>query len=142
MGTPPRTFATKRDAEIWLTKTEVENRHVPQADPALGTHLDELAQPGDDGLVFTGPGGQPLRRGNFRRRVWLPALSAAELPAIHFTICGTPATTLTANAGANLRELMTRMGHNSTRAALIYLHATDDRQRAITDSLDTLSGPN
>jgi hypothetical protein len=27
----------------------------------------------------------------------------------------------TADAGANLRELMERMGHSSTRAALIYL---------------------
>jgi integrase len=28
---------------------------------------------------------------------------------------------LTANAGANLRELMARMGHDGERAALIYL---------------------
>jgi hypothetical protein len=34
-----------------------------------------------------------------------------------------------AEAGANLRELMQRMGHASSRAALIYLHPTPDRQR-------------
>ena len=28
-------------------------------------------------------------------------------------------------------ELMTRMGHSSTRAALIYQHASRDRERAI-----------
>jgi hypothetical protein len=28
----------------------------------------------------------------------------------------------------SLRELMDRMGHSSTRAALIYLHGSDDRQ--------------
>jgi integrase len=32
---------------------------------------------------------------------------------------------------ASLRELMTRMGHSSTRAALIYQHASRDRERAI-----------
>jgi integrase len=41
---------------------------------------------------------------------------------------------LTANAGANLRELMTRMGHDSERAALIYLHSTSARQRAMADA--------
>ena len=33
--------------------------------------------------------------------------------------------------GASLRELMERMGHSSTRAALIYLHATRERDQAI-----------
>ena len=42
---------------------------------------------------------------------------------------------LTANAGANLRELMARMGHDSERAALIYLHSSRARQRALTDAV-------
>jgi hypothetical protein len=42
---------------------------------------------------------------------------------------------LTSEAGANLRELMARMGQSSTRAALIYLHSTDARQRAIADKI-------
>ena len=36
-----------------------------------------------------------------------------------------------ADENASLRELMARMGHNSTRAALIYQHASRDRDRAI-----------
>jgi Phage integrase, N-terminal SAM-like domain len=46
---------------------------------------------------------------------------------------------LTANAGTGLRELMDRMGHSSTRAALIYLHRSDARQREIADSLGKLA---
>ncbi len=38
---------------------------------------------------------------------------------------------LTANAGANPRELMARMGHDSERAAMIYLHSSRERQRAL-----------
>jgi hypothetical protein len=41
----------------------------------------------------------------------------------------------TANAGANTRELMARMGHDSERAALIYLHSSDKRQRALADAV-------
>jgi hypothetical protein len=34
-----------------------------------------------------------------------------------------------------MQELMRRMGHASTRAAMIYQHATDERDRTIADSL-------
>jgi integrase len=40
-----------------------------------------------------------------------------------------------AAAGAHLRELMERMGHSSSRAALIYLHSTDERQRTLADAV-------
>jgi hypothetical protein len=33
------------------------------------------------------------------------------------------------------RELMDRMGHSSTRAALIYLHSSDERQRMLADAV-------
>ena len=46
---------------------------------------------------------------------------------------------LSAAAGASLRELMDRMGHASTRAALIYLHDSDERQRKIASNLDALT---
>nr|BFE85945.1 hypothetical protein GCM10020093_085460 [Planobispora longispora] len=36
---------------------------------------------------------------------------------------------------ASLKELMARMGHSSTKAAMIYLHAAKDRDRAIADAL-------
>jgi integrase len=44
--------------------------------------------------------------------------------------------TWAADSGANLRELMERMGHSSTRAALIYLHAARDGHRRIADEID------
>jgi hypothetical protein len=39
------------------------------------------------------------------------------------------------DAGASLRELMEHMGHDSARAALIYLHTSAERQRAIADQV-------
>jgi len=41
----------------------------------------------------------------------------------------------TANAGANPKELMARMGHDSERAAMIYLHSSRERQRALADAV-------
>jgi hypothetical protein len=34
---------------------------------------------------------------------------------------------------------MDRMGHSSTRAAMVYLHSTGDRQRKIADALSDLA---
>jgi hypothetical protein len=40
---------------------------------------------------------------------------------------------LAGEAGANLRELMDRMRHSTTRAACIYQHRTTQRDRMIAD---------
>ena len=103
--------------------------------PDLALHIMTYAAPGDEGLLRTSPGGAPLRHTNFRRRVWLPALQTAAVPPIHFHDLRHTGNTLSANAGANLRELMDRMGHSSPRAALIYLHGSDERQQAIAAAL-------
>jgi integrase len=51
----------------------------------------------------------------------MPALKTLGLDGVHLHDLRHTGNQLTAEAGANLRELMARMGHDSTRAALIYL---------------------
>jgi len=92
------------------------------------------AAPDPEALVFTSPAGTPLRHGNFRR-VWLPALVATGLVGIHVHEVRHGANRLVAHAEANLRVLMERTGHASSRATLIYLHSTDDRQRARAEAV-------
>ena len=106
--------------------------------PALAHHLATFTASQPDALVFTSSTGVPLRDGNFRRRVWRPALAEAGLSETHFHDLRHTGNTLTATAGASLRELMDRMGHSSPRAALIYLHGSDARQRAIAHGLNRL----
>jgi integrase len=107
--------------------------------PAIQWHLSCFALPGDEGLVFTSPAGRPLHHTNFRRRCWLPALKTAGVASLHFHDLRHTGNTLAATAGATLRELMDRMGHDSERAALIYLHGSDVRQQAIADTLSQLT---
>jgi hypothetical protein len=47
---------------------------------------------------------------------------------------------LAAATGASTKELMSRMGHASPRAALIYQHATRDRDAVIAAALSDLVG--
>lgn len=106
--------------------------------PVLAQHIETFTASLPDSLVFTSSTGAPLRDGNFRRRLWRPALAKAGLPEMHFHDLRHTGNTLTAAAGASLRELMDRMGHSSPRAALIYLHGSDARQQAIADGLSRL----
>ncbi len=46
---------------------------------------------------------------------------------------------MTANAGANLKELMARMRQDSERAALIYLHSSKERQHVLADEVDRIA---
>jgi integrase len=101
----------------------------------LAAHVMTYAASGDDGLVFTSPVGGPLRHSNFYRRVWTPALREAGLSMVHFHDLRHTGNVLAAGAGANLRELMDRMGHATARAAMVYLHGSDERQQAIADAL-------
>jgi integrase len=90
--------------------------------------------------VFRGEKGAVLRRGNFGRRTKWPAMVvAAGLPAgFHFHDLRHTGNHLAAGSGATTRELMHRMGHGSMRAALIYQHATNARDRSIADAMSAL----
>ncbi|MDF3146529.1 MULTISPECIES: site-specific integrase [unclassified Streptomyces] len=101
-------------------------------------HLEQFSAPGRDGHVFVGSQGGQLRRSNFRDD-WVKARKAAGVTAdLHFHDLRHTGNTLASTAGASTRELMTRMGHSSSRAALIYQHMTSDRDRAIADRLGAM----
>ncbi|MEV7005264.1 tyrosine-type recombinase/integrase [Streptosporangium sp. NPDC051022] len=100
----------------------------------LTWHLQRFSEPAPDGLVFVGEKGAQLRRSNFTK-VWARAVAEAGIPKIHIHDLRHTGNTLAAMTGASLKELMARMGHSSTKAAMVYLHAAKDRDRAIADAL-------
>jgi integrase len=107
--------------------------------PDLTRHLTHFTAADDDALVFISPAGVTLEYDNFRRRVWIKASEAVRLREIHFHDLRHTGNQFAADTGAGLRELMDRMGHSSTRAALIYLHATSQRQRIIADAVGAMT---
>jgi integrase len=106
----------------------------------LRQHIDQYAGSGPEGLLFRGPKGAALRRGNFGRSTkWKDMVAAAGLPSgFHFHDLRHTGNQLAAASGATTRELMHRMGHGSMRAALIYQHATTARDRSIATALSDL----
>jgi integrase len=105
--------------------------------PELADHLERFADPKPNGLVFIGPKGGRLRRSNFRK-FWEHARESIGMPELHFHDLRHTGNTMAAAQGASLRELMERMGHSSPRAALIYLHATRERDQKIAAGMGKL----
>jgi integrase len=103
----------------------------------LRAHLDEYAEEGPDALVFPGRKGGPLRRGNFNRAAgWKDAVAKIGVSGLHFHDLRHSGNMLAAATGTGLRDLMTRMGQDSVRAAMIYLHATSGADRTIADAMN------
>ncbi len=70
---------------------------------------------------------------------WRQARDRAGVPGLHFHDLRHLGLTLAAVAGATTRELMKRAGHASPRAALIYQHASEDRDAVIAAALTRLA---
>jgi integrase len=122
-------------------KTEAGRRTVTLpavAAATLAEHLATNSQHGPEGLVFTSTEGGLLRRSNFNRRVWQLATRAAGLEGLRFHDLRHTSATLSIAAGASTRELMARMGHSSSAAALRYQHVMAGRDAAIAAALDEL----
>jgi integrase len=105
--------------------------------PYVVEHLAEYVDPDPDSLVFTGPKGAPIRRGNFNTLVdWGKKVAELGVPGLHFHDLRHTGNTLAAGAVASTKDLMARMGHDSVEAAMIYQHATSEADRAVADKLN------
>jgi integrase len=98
-------------------------------------HLGRWSEPGIDGLVFVMAEGTPLRRENFRKRVWLPACQSVGIEGVRFHDLRHTNATLAASSGAPLRAVMHRLGHASATAALRYQHRMAGHDEAIAEWL-------
>ena len=104
-------------------------------------HLAKYVADDPTALVFTGPKGGAIRRGNFRKlTAWTKTVAGLGLAGLHVHDLRHTGNTLAAMSGVSTRDLMARMGHDSMRAAIIYQHATTEADARIAASLETVLG--
>jgi integrase len=84
----------------------------------LNRHLQGV--PADPGaLVFTAPGGGPLRLTNFRRRVWVPALRAAKLSErVRIHDLRHKCASLLIAQGEHPKAIQEQLGHSSIQVTI------------------------
>jgi integrase len=121
-------------------KTAAGRRVLPMPrdlEIALWDHLRRGRTTGhSDSFVFQGPKGAPLRRNNFRTRVWVPACRRAHVEGLGFhDLRRTTATALIA-AGTSVRDVQDLLGHTDPRMTLaIYAQATAEGKRGAIEKL-------
>ncbi len=122
---PPKTAAARR--QVALPRFLADE---------LATHLGRWPTAAD-GYVFTAPEGGPLRRTNFRRRDWLPAVRASVGEPLRFhDLRHTHAAMLIAQ-GEHPKVIQLRLGHSSIQVTLdTYGHLFEGLDEAAADRLD------
>jgi integrase len=121
-------------------KTEAGRRIIaipPHVLADVEEHMSKFVDADPDALVFTGAKGAPIRRTHWNRK-WREATRTVGLVGFHFHDLRHTGNTLAAATGASTKELMVRMGHASSRAALIYQHATQERDDRIAAAISAL----
>ena len=122
------------------SRAGVRTISIPTAvHPELVDHLREYVGPESDALLFTGPKGGALRRAHFNNLVrWVETVRKLGAPGLHFHDLRHTGNLWAAQTGASTKDLMSRMGHDDMRAALIYQRATSAADRRIADGLSGL----
>ncbi len=112
----------------------------PHVVPTLRSHMDRFVGSDEGDVVFTGRQGRPVPRASLYT-AWWRATDKAGLGGVRIHDLRHTGATLAAATGASTRELMLRLGHASSDAALRYQHATANRDEAIARSLSELARP-
>lgn len=124
---PPKTAAGRRSVSL-----------PPRLAEMLAKQL-ERPMVARSGLVFPTPLGEPMRRSNFARRVWAPAVEKLGLDGLRFHDLRHTAVALAISKGAHPKALQERMGHSSVTVTLDrYGHLYDGLDGQIADALDEL----
>jgi integrase len=137
----------ERDGELVLAplKTKASRRTVTL--PAfvideLAAHASAIGSALRDELVFTAPEGGPVRAGNFRRRVWYPALANAAVAPAHFHDLRHFSATIAIQHDAHPKIVQARLGHASIRTTLdTYADVWPSMDAELADALDASRQP-
>ena len=125
---PPKTEAGRRTVTLPAVAAAALAEHLGTLQPArpgwAGVHLHRGWRCCGGATSTGGCGGRPPER-----LAWRGFASMT---------CGTPRPPCRIAAGASTRELMARMGHSSSAAALRYQHVMAGRDAAIAAALDEL----
>jgi len=122
---PVKTSASRRTVTLPQFLCGELSRHLRDHPPSL------------EGLVFQSANGGPIRRSNWRRRVWLPAVRAAGLDGFRFHDLRHTHAALLIEQNEHPKVIQARLGHASITTTLnTYGHLFEGLDAAAADRLD------
>lgn len=123
------------------TKTESSRRLVhlpPHVVTILRQHMETYTGTSPDALIFTSTAGTIVSKGVRKKTFWR-ARATVGRPDLRWHDLRHTGATMAAQAGASLRELQHRLGHSTVNAAMIYQHASSERDRELAQRLSLLA---
>lgn len=101
--------------------------------------MPKATSPGDSTFVFGSPDGGPLRRTNWRRRFWVPAVAASVGDPMRFHDLRHTHAALLVAAGEHPKVIQQRLGHASISTTLdTYGHLMEGLDVAAADRLEAM----
>ena len=126
---PPKTAASYRTVPLPQVVAE-----------ALAEHLRAVPV-GEDGLLFTGATGVPLRRTGFSSAVWRPAVERAGLGRLVFHGLRHYYASLLIRHGESVKVVQARLGHATAAETLdTYSHLWPDSEDRTRQAIDEVLG--
>ena len=124
---PPKSEAGIRDVAI-----------PPHLIPIIKEHLETVAAPGQEGLLFPAASGRQqwpsTITGYFKKAAEVAGRSDLRFHDLRHT-----GAVMAAQQGATLADLQARLGHSTANAALLYQHTAKGRDQLIAESLSRLA---
>lgn len=137
------TRAVTRVGGVGTPKSEAGVRDVdipPHLVPLLEDHLREHVAPSPGALLFPAADGVSHLAPSTLYRSWYPAREAAGRDDLRFHDLRHTGAVLAAQTGATLAELMERLGHSTSHAAMRYQHVAEGRGAQIAGALSRMAG--
>ncbi|OZD66694.1 site-specific integrase [Rhodococcus sp. 05-340-1] len=134
---------TYRDREFVVgpPKTKESIRKVtipPHLRPEIERHLTEHVGPGRDDLLFPDPTGGHMREWTYRRQ-FDAAKAKLGRDDLHVHDLRHFGGVMAAHTGATTKEVMDRLGHVTSSAAMRYQHTASGRAELVADKLSALA---
>jgi integrase len=128
----PKTTKSRRTIPVTLQTVALLERHrTEQKKQRLASGADWV----DNGLIFCGPTGQPMRQDGFRK-AFRTVLRRAGLPPIRMYDLRHTMATLALLAGVHVKVVSERLGHSTVALTLdVYSHVLEGMQESATAKL-------
>jgi integrase len=138
-----RRGAVRADGELIIDtpKSEAGIRDVSVPPHILGMlreHLGKNISGGKEGLLFPAAHGGTLASSTLQTSFYLARVEAGR-PDIHWHDLRHTGATLAAQTGASLAELMSRLGHSTPQAAMVYQHTAQGRDAQIAAAMSKMA---
>lgn len=127
---------------VGLPKSDAGIRTVsipPHVLPDVKRHLTRYVDADQDALLFPARGGGWLQPSSLYR-VFYRARDLAGRPDLRWHDLRHTGATLAAQSGATVADVMRRVGHSTTRAAMLYQHASDSRDAEVAAAMSARAG--